>query len=158
MRSARSSRSPNCRSSERRTGNPKHGDEGSTEHTEGHGRRRFRAADPTGWGARVFRPLCFRGFRVFHGPDPAWSGNCADRANSHLSMKPGRAEFRAIRGCSLMVKLQPSKLATRVRFPSPAPPPAPRFRSCAISGHPIMRCTPARFASGDHPLASLHPQ
>ena len=30
-------------------------------------------------------------------------------------------------GCSLVVKLQPSKLATRVRFPSPAP----KFRSVA---------------------------
>lgn len=31
------------------------------------------------------------------------------------------ASIRALRGCSSMVELQPSKLTTWVRFPSPAP-------------------------------------
>ncbi len=31
------------------------------------------------------------------------------------------SEYRIVRGCSLMVELQPSKLTTWVRFPSPAP-------------------------------------
>ena len=35
-------------------------------------------------------------------------------------------------GCSSMVERQPSKLYTRVRFPSPAPPPPPRLRRFAL--------------------------
>ena len=45
-------------------------------------------------------------------------------------------------GCSSMVEQQPSKLNTRVRFPSPAPP-----RSSAGIGHGGMRCAD-RFGYG----------
>ena len=39
---------------------------------------------------------------------------------------PGRCFWR-VRGCSLVVKQEPSKLQTRVRFPSPAPARAPSW-------------------------------
>ena len=56
----------------------------------------------------------------------------------------------ALRGCSLVVKLQPSKLAMRVRFPSPALP-VPQFVGVMGSGADRMfdvRCSARRRRMG----------
>jgi hypothetical protein len=42
-----------------------------------------------------------------------------------------------VRGCSSMVELQPSKLATWVRFPSPAPTLHKSGRWCSGYGHRV---------------------
>lgn len=59
---------------------------------------------------------------------------CVDRLmdySSDLRRKPGGLGYNplCLCGCSSMVELQPSKLITRVRFPSPAPE-IPRPRHC----------------------------
>ena len=57
-----------------------------------------------------------------------------------------------VRGCSSMVEQQPSKLMTRVRFPSPAPPnvvePASRMRLCGNGRFPSPPIEPDVPISG----------
>src|SRR4051794_19440625 len=59
---------------------------------------------PVGFGLRRFESYPFH-----QAPTPGFPGE----AGRVPRVEPG--------GCSSMVELQPSKLATRVRFPSPAP-------------------------------------
>ena len=47
--------------------------------------------------------------------------------------------YRSNCGCSSMAELQPSKLATRVRFPSPAPSAIHRVRGFAVVAQLVER-------------------
>jgi hypothetical protein len=60
---------------------------------------------------------------VFVGSNPTPSTSAADPAKRVARLKRVGRGNDAERGCSSMVELQPSKLATWVRFPSPAPAP-----------------------------------
>src|SRR5260221_12174550 len=53
----------------------------------------------------------------------ATRGTGAEPAHERLRPLAGRDSSSLARGCSSMVEQQPSKLNTRVRFPSPAPSP-----------------------------------
>ena len=50
-----------------------------------------------------------------------------------------RLPLHFLRGCSSMAELQPSKLATRVRFPSPAPSAIHRARGFAVVAQLVER-------------------
>ena len=50
-----------------------------------------------------------------------------------------RLPLHFLRGCSSMAELQPSKLATRVRFPSPAPSAIHRTRGFAVVAQLVER-------------------
>ena len=67
----------------------------------------------SGAEASIYR----RRFEVAHERHRASSG----RFRPYEGQFWQRLEFAGERGCSLMVKQKPSKLTTRVRFPSPAP-------------------------------------
>jgi hypothetical protein len=53
----------------------------------------------------------------------AWYGSRLRRVNPANRLTPSRCQWhgRGPSGCSSMVEQKPSKLTTRVRFPSPAP-------------------------------------
>ncbi len=63
---------------------------------------------------------------------------------SPTTLRPRASHGAADRGCSSMVEQQPSKLMTRVRFPSPAP-----------SLHPLQVCQNLRFGLPTRPLRSI---
>jgi hypothetical protein len=49
------------------------------------------------------------------------SGSVVERHLAKVNVASSNLVFRSICGCNSMVECQPSKLVTRVRFPSPAP-------------------------------------
>src|SRR5690242_20570185 len=61
------------------------------------------------------------------------SSSRAPHSSARTLRTSTRLPYAPPRGCSSMVELQPSKLATRVRFPPPASPTdAPRLRSAPV--------------------------
>ncbi len=85
---------------------------------------------------RDFPGVCARKSRKAW--DEPWSvgpfygtGSPVDGNRGRIAGGMGHANGRMC-GCSLMVKLQPSKLITRVRFPSPAPSIKTTFRVIRI--------------------------
>ena len=94
---------------------------------------------PTRVGLADCRPSDREQASAFTGADAAsdplrsasrWRGpNAYDLIGSSRIARWAACEAPSYRGCSSMVELQPSKLAVRVRFPSPAP------CAAAIPGH-----------------------
>src|SRR6266545_2682680 len=72
-------------------------------------------------------------------PDHAPPGNLKEVSGARWYARPA-AGGRPQRGCSSMVELEPSKLVTRVRFPSPA------LVTTKVSGFPRPCCSAAAWA------------
>ena len=67
----------------------------------------------------------------------AWYGTCRCKVNRANRLTPPSRSWHWSdrRGCSSMVEQKPSKLTTRVRFPSPAPTPACRGACRSVGAH-----------------------
>ena len=67
---------------------------------------------------------------LFPTPKHAVVAQLVERHLAKVEVASPSLVYRSLCGCSSMAELQPSKLATRVRFPSPAP--AKSRRSCLL--------------------------